>query len=323
MILETGLDARIPRRRSLPLGLAALLVLGAAGCGSSSSGRGSASTTTAATTSNTAPVSSSATGSTSSLVAQGSLDLLTYNVAGLPQGLSSSNPVANTPQISPKLNAYAVVLAQEDFTYHTQLMSQALHPYQSSPQPVSSVLRPMNDGLNRFSQPPFSGHQRVTWAVSYGVFGHANDSLASKGYSFARHELAPGVEVDVYNLHADAGSSQGDMDARLQQFAQLAQDMATRSAGRPVIVAGDTNLKDTRPQDMQTLADFLGVLGLRDCARELGKPELIDRVMIRDGGGVFLTPSLWRTADEFVDAQGGDLSDHKAVHVTLDWAFYR
>ena len=170
MILETGLDARIPRRRSLPLGLAALLVLGAAGCGSSSSGRGSASTTTAATTSNTAPVSSSATGSTSSLVAQGSLDLLTYNVAGLPQGLSSSNPVANTPQISPKLNAYAVVLAQEDFTYHTQLMSQALHPYQSSPQPVSSILRPMNDGLNRFSQPPFSGHQRVTWAVSYGVF---------------------------------------------------------------------------------------------------------------------------------------------------------
>ncbi len=34
----------------------------------------------------------------------GSLRVLTYNVAGLPQGVSGGNPIVNTPLISPLLN---------------------------------------------------------------------------------------------------------------------------------------------------------------------------------------------------------------------------
>jgi hypothetical protein len=40
----------------------------------------------------------------------GTFEALTYNVAGLPQGLSSSNPAEFTPQISPLLNSYDLVL---------------------------------------------------------------------------------------------------------------------------------------------------------------------------------------------------------------------
>ncbi|MEZ6183765.1 MAG: hypothetical protein R3F62_02010 [Planctomycetota bacterium] len=149
---------------------------------------------------------------------------------------------------------------------------------------------------------------------------HAGD----QGLQLRAPRAGAGVELDVYNLHADAGGDAGDENARAQQFAQLAQDLRVRSAGRAVLVAGDTNLKAARARDAQVLLDFLGVAGLRDCAREVGnKPELIDRIMIRDGGGLRLRPTQWRTADEFVDAQGGPLSDHAAVHVTLAWEFSR
>src|SRR5690606_27992207 len=40
---------------------------------------------------------------------EGTFDALTYNVAGLPVGLSSSQPDINTPYISPLLNAYDLV----------------------------------------------------------------------------------------------------------------------------------------------------------------------------------------------------------------------
>jgi len=318
-------------RAGAPAALLLVSLASLSACGSSSS-RSSGSTTAAATSATTGIGGSGSTGASGSgstasgssvLVAQGSVSLLTYNVAGLPQLISGSSPVQNHPQVSPKLNAYQLVLAQEDFAYHDLLMAQAQHPFQSVPMLVSSLTRPMNDGLNRFSQSPFMGHERVIWSVAHGLIGGSNDRLAHKGYSFARHELAPGVEVDVYNLHADAGGGSGDEDARAVQFAQLATDLNVRSAGRAVIVAGDTNLKDTRSRDMQVLADFLGVCGLRDCARQLGRPEHIDRIMIRDGGGVVLDTAQWRVADEFKDAQGQDLSDHPAIHVDLDWHLYR
>ena len=46
---------------------------------------------------------------------QGSFSLLSYNVAGLPEGLSQSNPEANAPTISKLLGDYDVVVTQEDF----------------------------------------------------------------------------------------------------------------------------------------------------------------------------------------------------------------
>ena len=50
------------------------------------------------------------------VVQSGSFTALTYNVAGLPEGISGSNPETNMQMISPLLNAYDLVLIQEDFS---------------------------------------------------------------------------------------------------------------------------------------------------------------------------------------------------------------
>jgi hypothetical protein len=323
----------LPRSRRAARDLAFCLLTGLLAVGCSGSGGGSGggssggSTASAVTTTTPAAVSSSSTSPVSTAstpitpgptATSGTFRMLTYNVAGLPQLISGSSPATNTIQISPLLNTYDLVVAQEDFSYHIDLASQALHPFQCLPQTQYAAL--MHDGLSRFSKFPFVDFGRTRWSQFHGLFSSGADGLAAKGFSVARHDIAPGVTVDVYNLHADAGSDQGDIDARIVQFAQLATFIQTFSANRPVIVAGDTNLKGARrPRDDQTLADFLGAAGLQDAARVLGAPEDIDRIMFRSSTTVILKPLLWREADEFVDANGNELSDHEANNVDFEW----
>lgn len=290
-----------------------------AGCGGGGSSGRSASTAAPVTSATSGPTTSTTTGGVgSSTLPSGVLEVLSYNVAGLPQFISGVNPSTNTRLISPKLNAYDLVLVQEDFWYHGDLAHAAQHPFQTPP--LVGHATPVNDGLNTFSDVPLFDLTRVKWSRWHGLLNNSNDGLSSKGFSFARQTFGPGVEVDVYDLHADAGRDQGDIDARRAQFDQLADFIEAFSAGRPLLVAGDTNLKHTEPQDETILVDFMTRLGLRDAARTIGGlPESIDRVMLRSTADVELTPLAWRFADEFVDAAGGDLSDHKAVHVTLEW----
>ena len=58
-----------------------------------------------------------------------SFSVLTYNIAGLPQGISSSNPLKNTPYIGKLINDYDIVQVQEDFNYHELLIKNDNHPY--------------------------------------------------------------------------------------------------------------------------------------------------------------------------------------------------
>src|SRR5688572_6733331 len=53
----------------------------------------------------------------------GSIRLLTYNIAGLPEGISRSRPERNVPRIGPLFEPYDLVLVQEDFVYQAQLRS--------------------------------------------------------------------------------------------------------------------------------------------------------------------------------------------------------
>jgi len=249
----------------------------------------------------------------------GTFDLLTYNVAGLPHYLSSSDPVRNTPRISRRLDAYDLALVQEDFRYHAKLARHARHPFRSRPLRLHAA--PVGDGLNRFSTFPFAEFERIRWDECHGIVGDGSDCLSAKGFSLARHEISPGVVIDVYNLHADAGGAEGDIEARAAQFRQLRAHLARVSHGNAVIVAGDTNLKGAaRPRDGEIMAGFLGATGMADVARFLGGfPETIDRVFFRSGAGVALRPLRWRIADEFVDGDGAPLSDHEPIHARFAW----
>jgi endonuclease/exonuclease/phosphatase family metal-dependent hydrolase len=242
------------------------------------------------------------------------LQLLSYNVAGLPQGLSSSSPQQNTPLMSPKLNPFELVLVQEDFSYHSELVSAATHPFKSTPMPNAGPTN-LGDGLNVLSRVAFTDFSRTKWTKCNGTFDQKSDCLTSKGFARFVVDVGSGRTVDVYDAHFDAGRTDADAAARDAQVTQLAQAIAARSAGRAVIVAGDTNMKAS---DEPTLQKLLTMAGLTCACRSIScaEPDRIDRVMFRSSASVKLSAKSWHV-ESFVDAAGNPLSDHEPVSVEL------
>jgi endonuclease/exonuclease/phosphatase (EEP) superfamily protein YafD len=104
------------------------------------------------------------------------------------------------------------------------------------------------------------------------------------------------------------------------QTEQLLETIRTRSAGKAVIVAGDTNLKRSRPDDVESLEHLLSEANMQvaclflNCAQ-----ETIDRVLFRSSDSISLVPVFWDHPPQFVDMEGHDLSDHKPVAVRFRW----
>ena len=317
----------------------------------------------------------------------GGFTALSYNVAGLPEPLSGSEPATNSPLISPLLNDYELVLLQEDWVdpladarraglvpedvprlgYHDLVVGAAAHPHRSdaAPPPAGTDLRrtppatpPITaDGLNRLSVFPFGPLSRVMWedcngdllltageevlaatglggvlgdaglgAVTDAADGGAADCSAQKGFSFARTEVAPGVEIDVYNLHAEAGNGEADMVARAANFAQLTEHVLEHSAGRAVIVGGDTNLHiehPDRPSDRRVWDDFRAATGIADVcdAIDCGDDDAeIDKFAFRSSDDLrLIAESHVFERDRFTRADGQPLSDHDPVAVSFLW----
>jgi hypothetical protein len=269
---------------------------------------------------------------------------ITYNVAGLPAALSGSEPDVNTELISPLLNAYDLVLVQESWVnpdppipglevFHEVLVSQVTHPYLSEPAPLplgSDPRRPealVSDGLNRMSRFPFGELTRVMWDNCFGGAdtsdGGAADCLSQKGFTVATTAIARGVEVDVYNLHAEAGNTPLDQQYRAADFEQLAGFISARSGGRAVVVGGDFNLNTDRAVDREVFDTFLAATGLTDVCEVLecgDDADRIDKFVYRSGGGVTLAPLTHRFEREtFRREDGAPLSDHDPLAVTFGW----
>lgn len=245
------------------------------------------------------------------------LRALTYNVAGLPEGLSGSHPERNTPLISPLLEAYDLVLVQEDFTYHDALVSAVTHAYRAPPKVPEAKLT--GDGLAILSRSPFEAPVREAWARCNGGLDAGSDCLAEKGFVMARHTFGEGLEVDVYDLHLDAGGGDEDLATREAQVTQLLAGLEARSAGRAVVVAGDTNLRLSRPRDVASLERLLAEAGLSDACRSTlcTDDDHIDRVLFRSTDAVEVVATSWAVDTRFVDDAGEDLSDHPAIAVSL------
>lgn len=249
----------------------------------------------------------------------GSFSALTYNVAGLPQGISGSEPEIYTPLISPLLNGYDLVLVQEDFAYHPELIAEVEHPYLSEPK--DDHVKLVGDGLNRLSQFPWNELERVQWVACYGdASTGAGDCLAEKGFSFARTTFGDRVTIDIYNLHAEAGGGPEDIAAREAGIEQLIAFVNERSAGHAIVLGGDTNLHGDDDVDRALLERLAAETGLSDaCATVACASDEIDRFFTRSGERVEVVPTAWRIADELVTEDGEDLSDHPGVNVSFDW----
>ncbi|MFJ9020499.1 jacalin-like lectin [Streptomyces sp. NPDC102259] len=252
----------------------------------------------------------------------GTFNVLTYNVAGLPEGLSSGHPATNTPLLSPRLAAYDIVNVQEDFNYHAALYAGDNHPYRTATSGGAGI----GDGLNTLSDYAFDDFERVRWNDCTGT-----NCLTPKGFTLSRVRLAEGVFVDLYNVHTNADDSDDALAARRANIEQLSDFIQANSSGNAVLVMGDTNTRYTRTGDnIRTLADENGLTdawvqrvkgGTRPTqgADALLCPttaptndcEVVDKVFYR--GSKLLTLNATRYNNEwasFLDSAGGNLSDH-------------
>jgi hypothetical protein len=181
----------------------------------------------------------------------GSFSVLTYNIADLPQGLSSApgDRSTDTTLIGQRLSAYDIVHVQEDFNYHAALYAADTHPYRTPTSGGAGI----GSGLNTLSDNAYDADdfERDKWNSCQIDSG---DCLTPKGFTFMRVQLATGVYVDFYNLHTNAGTNSGDESSRADNLSQLTSFIQTHSAGNAVVVMGDTNSRYTRSAD--TIGQF-------------------------------------------------------------------
>jgi exonuclease III len=239
--------------------------------------------------------------------------VLTYNVSGLDKTISGGNPDVNTVLISPLLNDFDIVCVQEDFNYHDDLISATVHPYLSSHSGVMAI----GDGLNTISKVPFYGFYREEWNDCNGIFTNGSDCLTPKGFTFARHFITDEVVVDVYNLHADSGTSSGDYEARNSNFNQMVDAITYHSYDNAVIVVGDMNslfcdgdigVKKLLNMGFKDgyLEEYLGGVQPPHCDE-----GSIDKILFKSSSLVDLElVQFLNERDNFLDSNGNELADH-------------
>jgi len=261
---------------------------------------------------------------------KGKFSLLSYNIGGLPGFISKIDPKTNLAKISPRINQFDIVLMQENFAYYKSLMKYVFHPYQTKK--IRTFSRGlMGDGLNRLSNFPFENFERAHWDKCSGFFTKWNDCMTWKGLSYAHHEIAPGVFIDIYNVHSDAGGALEDFQARKIQFNQIVKAINEKSQGLPVIIAGDFNIGYENEEDKAGAhykdrrlfsAFLLKSKTLDSCYITKCKDvEIHDKITFRSGEDLKLKVSNWRMETGLFSVKdAGPLSDHEPVAVDFSWS---
>lgn len=269
-------------------------------------------------------------------LAETSFTVLTCNVAGLPELLSSGDPATNTPELGRRISNWDIVNVQEDFNYHATLYQYDTHLYRTATSGGAGI----GSGLNSLSNYSFSNLtdlDRVKW-TSCSTFDGA-DCLTPKGFTFLKIQLADGVVVDLYNLHADAGTTSADLTARQANLDQLAAYVETNSKDQAVIIMGDTNTRYTRDH----VSEFVSSLDLTDAwvsyvrngvAPTYGSDaivcdstnmtdscEVVDKIFFRSNNYIKLKLDSYGNENAaFLDASGNMLSDHPPIGSTFSYS---
>lgn len=258
------------------------------------------------------------------------ISVLSYNTHGLPEFVTRDGAAERHRRIGALSNRYDLVLLQEDFLHHEELLVGARHPLVVRGNGPRSVLPGYSTWLC-----PWCGSgltilaglepdrvlevDRIPFDVCSGWIFRRLDCWASKGFLRVRLALAPGIELDVYDLHLDAGTASEDRRARSRQLETLRDHALRASAERAIVVAGDFNVWSALEDDHLRLEAFVAALGLRRAAVPpvtRGYPG-VDRIYYRSGGEVRVAVVGASIEEEFVDEEGAPLSDHAAIAARL------
>ncbi|WP_406836186.1 jacalin-like lectin [Streptomyces sp. AHU1] len=271
----------------------------------------------------------------------GTFSVLSHNVAGLPDGISSAPTPRQsaTTAIGGLIAPYDVVHVEEDFNYHAALYAaDTAHAHRTPTSGGAGI----GSGLNTLSKIPYDtdDFERIGWNSCQLDSG---DCLTPKGFTFMRERLAEGVYVDFYNVHTNAGTSTGDLASRADNLNQLTAFIATHSAGNAVVVMGDTNTRYTRSGD--TIAEFAAANGLTDAwvqtvrggtAPAKGSDalvcdqsgttvpdtcEVVDKILYRGSKLVTLNATSYHNEHtRFLTSDGLMLSDHDPITASFTWS---
>lgn len=273
-------------------------------------------------------------------VREGTIGVLTYNVAGLPvlgdarvsgkdaKGEARMEKLGNL--VSEK-SGCEIVGTQEDFDLNAGLV-RGMVAYQYKTFTSGGI--PLGDGLNVFSKYPIYNVKRTPWDKTYGVLSGSCDRLTNKGIIYCVVEIEEDIFIDLYVLHADAGRNKKSFEARGDNYRQIADMLNSREEDRAALVIGDFNTKFAWNEIDKPYEHLMVDAGLTDCwavlcnggdhLLEEGEEwnptleETYDRVMYKNGGGIEFTPLTYEYMP-FENERGETYSDHVATKATLNY----
>ena len=250
------------------------------------------------------------------------LAVLTYNVKALPFPLGGWRKGHRMQSIRSRFRGYDLVLIQEAFTAHDDLLAGLDRRGTVTSQHIG--VAQTGDGLTRSTGLAIAAFAPLA-AIPFHTIGHfgvcsgrltrANDCLVSKGFIVQRVQFA-GHEIDVYDTHLDA--DRRDQPTRERQLATLEAEIRRLSADRPLIVAGDFNIERGDTAQFPALRRFSESLGLSDSDAQPGTAwrERLDYIFFR--GSADVTVSLVRAGyDPGFRSGSRALSDHPALFAIL------
>lgn len=297
------------------------------------------------------------------LKVSGTFTIASMNVDGLPNkilgiSINGDGPGADgTKKISQAIaqRDWDFFAVSEDFNYHSELMSALSSRYNAGKHRGGvNWITNNTDGLDLIWKNTMkaSNETFVAWQKNYstGIFGTGNgaDTMIKKGFRLYTMTVAEDVDVDVYILHMDADSDQGDIDAREAQLKQLVSYIKNRNSKNPIIVMGDTNCRYTREQLKVLFIDAMndGRYSAVDPWVELawggkfptygadsimavdkGGPfpypqaEIVDKMFVinNTASNVTLTVNSYTVDTSFVSASGAPLADHWPIVANIGY----
>ena len=270
----------------------------------------------------------------------GTIKFVDFNVDGLPVpaqfAKDKKSPVKSARSIKDFINSYSpdIVNMQENFNFYPMYKSGLDTEYIS--EYVGGVA--VGDGLGTASNYKMTDVKHIPWDTACGILNNGSDELTPKGFMVSTLEIAEGVYIDVYNLHADANEDEGSLQAKKDQFDQLKAFVDEYSADRAVIIAGDFNsnytivLGDTLREkfvadgfkdtwvECENNGDYYpnyGELAQRYNQQSYwGYFDCLDKVYYRDGKGVSFEAVSHEYVFCYTESETGEqvkASDHAAI----------
>lgn len=236
------------------------------------------------------------------------LNFVTYNVCALPDMITAERNLApvreRMPKIGVRLQGYDIVALQEVFVTERSYLERKMRAYYVARGTDGGGMRAPGSGIYTFAHAPIP---RVHFERWDGLV--IADAYSHKGFVAATVNIGDGLDIDVYNLHAQAG---GFPELRKKNYEQMAEYMKRNSfgSGRPIVALGDFNCEIGEPECKR----LLEITGLKHVNPQ---PYGIDHIFYNENGSNWKI-SVVSFGTVFADkVDGRTLSDHDGFEAKL------